>query len=99
MARGDGGIGKADPWPTNDQPIWNETNEASPHYQDGFYNRAPLGGHNELPSQYWLDCLVYPERPDPINGNPTSEADFRGRMFALNAGNVTGKKPGPSTDW
>ena len=96
MARGDGGLGKADPWPNNDLPGENE-NTPSPHDPDGYHNRLPGGGHNELPSSIWLDSLVYPERPEH-DARGTDMADFRDRQFAVSVGNLTGKKVGPSTD-
>lgn len=95
MARNDGGIGKADPWPTTDTPIVDT--EPSRHYTDGYHNRLPLGGHNELPTDYWLDSMVYPKRPEIGNGE-VSAADISSRRFGISIGNATGKKPGPSFD-
>lgn len=92
MARGDGGLGKADPWPTNDRPFENEDNP-SPHFDDGYYNRAPGGAHTQGPADYWLDCAVYPERTAW-----SEEQDRQARDFRVSVGNITGKKPGPSTD-
>jgi hypothetical protein len=92
--KGDGGIGKADPWPTNDTPIHGET---SPHQDDGYSNRLPGGGHYEGGSDYWLDCLIYPERPE-VSDAEVGRADFDSRMFRVSPGNITGRKPGPSTD-
>jgi hypothetical protein len=96
MARGDGGLGKADPWPDNDTPIHEQ--DPSPHQHDGYANRLPGGGHYEGGSDYWLDCMVYPERPEIGTGNSEGHADFDSRMFRVNLGNLTGKKVGPSTD-
>lgn len=90
MARNDGGLGKADPWPTNDTPIHGE---ASPHQTDGYYQRLPLAGHYEAGSDYWLDEIIYPER-----AMGSDRQDLASRVFALNEGNITGRKPGPSTD-
>lgn len=98
MARGDGGLGKADPWPDNDTPIYQEGDTPSPHQHDGYNNRLPGGGHYEGGSDYWLDCLVWPERPDLPLGDAEGRNDFRSRQFVVSVGNVTGKKVGPSTD-
>lgn len=96
MSRRDGGIGKADPWPTNDTPIVEQN--PSPHQSDGYDNRLPLGGHQEGGSDYWLDQLIYPNRPQMATGMPTDRADLAGRNFYVSPGNLTGRKVGPSTD-
>lgn len=95
MARNDGGIGKADPWPTNDTPIHEQN--PSPHQSDGYHNRGPGGAHYEPGSEYWLDCLVYPERPE-VSNEGVGRADMASRMYQVSVGNVTGKKPGPTPD-
>jgi hypothetical protein len=96
MSRNDGGIGKADPWPTNDMPI--HESDPSPHQSDGYHNRLPLGGHLEGGSDYWLDCMVYPERPEKATGNEMSRADIADRGFCVTVGTLTGRKPGPYPD-
>jgi len=96
MSRNDGGIGKADPWPTNDEPIHEQN--PSPHQSDGYYNRAPGGGHYEAGSDYWLDCMVYPDRPNKATGYENDRADFEDRMFRVNLNTVLGRKPGPCPD-
>lgn len=96
MARGDGGIGKSDPWPTTDQPFVEEN--PCPHYDDGYMNRAPGGGHIEAPTDYWLDCMVYPYRDKADSAAQANRMDMRSRSFRITAGNMTGKDPGPSED-
>jgi hypothetical protein len=97
MARGDGGLGKADPWPTNDAPF-SLDDDPSPHYRDGYHNRAPGGAHTQAPTDFWLDGVVYPDRPDVLDSRASDIADFRDRQFVVSVGNRTGKKVGPSTD-
>lgn len=94
MAKGDGGLGKADPWPLTDLPIVEQ--EPSPHYPDGYRNRMPLGGHYETPSEMWLDQMVYPDRPRAGSEGEANALDLRSRFLGISVGNATGRKPGPS---
>ncbi len=87
------GFGGYGPWPDND--VQSGDNPPSPHYGDGYRNRAPGGTHIEAPTDYWLDCAIYPERTDPASGRESYELEARARGFNLSVGNVTGRKPGP----
>jgi hypothetical protein len=90
------GFGGYGPWPDNDVPL--EDGDPSPHYRDGWMNRAPGGAHYELPTDYWLDCLTYPDRPAATSNGVADRLEARSRAFRISQGNVTGKAPGPSED-
>jgi len=91
------GLGSYGPWPTNDEPI--EGAPVSPHYNDGYANRAPGCAHIEGPGDYWIDCMVYPgERPNGAYEASADRLEARSRAFRISAGNVTGRNPGPSED-
>jgi len=87
------GFGGYGPWPDNDKPAIG--GDPSPHYGDGYANRAPAGSHIEAGSDYWIDCLVYPERVYAMSDQQADALDHNSRFFKVTVGNVTGKKPGP----
>ena len=98
MAKGPdftGGFGGYGPWPDNDVPF---EEDPSPHYHDGYRNRMPGGGHYELPTDFWVDQIVYPDRPAPMTAASANDLDLRARSFRISVGNITGRRPGPSED-
>ena len=92
MAKGPpfSGFGGYGPWPDNDP----EPQNPSPHYEDGYHNRAP-GGHMEAPTDIWIDRMLYPVRLNPVSVAEADGFDARSRDFRLTVGNITGRKPGP----
>lgn len=90
------GFGGYGPWPTNDEPT--QDAPVSPHYDDGYANRAPGCSHIEGPADYWLDTTLYPDRPNGMYASDIDRLEQRSRAFRISAGNITGRKPGPSED-
>lgn len=88
------GFGGYGPWPDNDPPQSEEN--PSPHYRDGWQNRAPGGCHDSAPTDYWLDCLTYPERTSANGDTQADTLDHDSRFFRITVGTVTGRKPGPT---
>jgi hypothetical protein len=87
------GLGGYGPWPDTDPPGVGA--DPSPYYKDGYANRAPAGCHVEGPADYWIDCMVYPDR-SYANSEPMADMlDHNSRFFRVSEGNITGKKPGP----
>lgn len=88
------GFGSYGPWPDNDPPQSYEN--PSPHFRDGYQNRAPAGTHQESPTEYWLDCLTYPERTTADGDYIADVLDARSRDFRVSLGQLTGRKVGPA---
>lgn len=81
------------PWPDNDLPL--DDNPGGGHYEDGYHHRGPLGTLIENPSDYWLDCMVYPERPSADSAQSAERLDLASRNLTIGVGNATGRKNGP----
>lgn len=81
------------PWPDND--VMGEETDPSPHYRDGYHNRAPGGAHIEGPTDLWIDRIVYPRRLEAVSDMEADRMDARSRDFRITVGQVTGRKPGP----
>ena len=98
MAKGPNftGFGGYGPWPDNDPPF--ENVPGGEHYEDAYRHRGPSGTLIENPSDYWLDCAIYPDRPQPMNDAQADSLDMRARAFRISVGNVTGWRHGPSED-
>jgi hypothetical protein len=90
------GFGGYGPWPDNDRP--NDTQPGGGHYEDGYHDRAPGGTRIENPSDYWIDCVIYPDRQAPTSDAEADRQYLRARDFRISAGNATGLKPGPSDE-
>jgi len=67
----------------------------SPHYEDGFNNRAPAGCHTEGPGDIWIDAMVYPDRMYAGSNIEADAMDARSRDFKISVGQVLGRKTGP----
>ena len=87
------GFGGYGPWPDNDK-LESDQNP-SPHYEDGFMNRAPAGCHTEGPADIWIDAIVYPARMYAGSNREADAMDARSRDFRITVGQVTGRKTGP----
>lgn len=88
-----GGFGYG-PWPDTDVPF--DDNPGGDYYSDGWCNRAPAGTHHENPTDYWLDCMTYPDRPRPMNTAAADEMDKDSRAIQISVGNATGWGHGPT---
>src|SRR5215475_10180511 len=90
------GFGGYGPWPDNDPPF--ENTPGGNHYNDAYHHRGPSGTLIEAPSDYWIDCAIYPDRQQPMNDVQADAMDMRARSFRISVGNVTGWRHGPSDD-
>jgi hypothetical protein len=89
------GFGGYGPVPDNDPPVDNVP--GGNHYESDWHDRAPGGTRTENPSDYWLDCMVYPDRADSTDANEP-EQFRRAISLSISVGNATGRKSGPSDE-
>lgn len=82
------------PWAETDKPFV-ETPPGGDYIGDGYANRAPAGCHTQSGTDYWLDCIVYPERTYAVGDEQADSLDHDSRPFNITVGTRTGRKPGP----
>lgn len=87
------GFGGYGPWPDTDIPFDDNVGD---YYSDGWCNRAPGGCHYETPTSLWVDSIVYPDRPRPVNTSEADEMDKDSRSMQISVGNATGRNHGPT---
>ncbi len=88
-----GGFGYG-PWPETDKPF--EKPPGGEYIGDGYANRSPGGCHTQTGTDYWLDCIVYPERTYADGTLLADTLDARSRDFRVSIGQLTGRKVGPA---